>query len=122
AGSMAGSLVQGRGQGQGQSEAHRHITNKMFSFAFDHPPPAIISADAYYRNSLAALRYYGYTMISINNEANAANVLEQVLDCRYYWRHILNGLLQARAIQQDLVLKDVSEEQNMVETGAMGIF
>nr|GFB69361.1 hypothetical protein [Tanacetum cinerariifolium] len=68
------------------------------------------------------LRYYGYTMVSINNEANVANVLEQVLDCLYYWRHILNGLLQARAIQQDLVLKDVSEEQNMVETGAMGIF
>ncbi|GJU66379.1 hypothetical protein Tco_1252638 [Tanacetum coccineum] len=64
--------------------------NKIFSFVFDHPPPAIIvliSGDADYHSSLAALR-----------------------------------LLQGPAIQQDLVLKDVSEEQNMVKSRAMRIF
>nr|GEX11484.1 RNA-directed DNA polymerase, eukaryota, reverse transcriptase zinc-binding domain protein [Tanacetum cinerariifolium] len=56
-----------------------------------------------------ALRYYGYTKVSINNEANVANVLEQVLDCRYYWRHILNGLLGMH-YTQDLAFNSAYEE------------
>ncbi|GJU04173.1 putative reverse transcriptase domain-containing protein [Tanacetum coccineum] len=112
------------GQGQGESEADRHIMNKWFSFAHDHPPPAIIvlvSGDADFRNSLAALRFYGYTIVSIYNEANVANVLNQVPDFRYYWRHLLNGLLRGPAIQQNLVPKDVREQQ-MVDNWAIGIF
>ncbi|GKC72927.1 RNA-directed DNA polymerase, eukaryota, partial [Tanacetum coccineum] len=102
--------IQGQ-QGQGQaeeSEADRHIMLNMFDFAYEHPPPAmivIISNDGDFQKSLRALRFYGYTILSIHNEGNVAAVLEQVSHFSYNWTNLAKGSLVGPAMQQNLSLQ-----------------
>nr|GEW09216.1 hypothetical protein [Tanacetum cinerariifolium] len=70
---------------------------------------------------LAALRSFGYTIVSIFDQGDIANVLNQVPNFRYYWRSLLqNRMLWGLANQPNLEMIPV--QQQMARNGAIGIF